>query len=398
MIGKPLLELYQEKHKYNRWFRVGMHALFWLFIFFYEAVQTSFAFKEVGTLFVIYTLREVLTLMVLHYSFAYYVIPRLALKGKWLYFIACLAGAYVLMVASFYYTLMFLDLYGMLPDSIRPFAGFYLKYSFGATLVEPIRMYNTILFYSTLFFTLLLKTLKSSFESSAQQVSLEKEKLKLEQENVKLELNLLKSQINPHFFFNTLNNIYSLVEDKDELAANIILRLSDLMRYSLYESNHDTIPLQQELNFIENYVALEKIRQKGYVSITFRNQNPGRKIEGDLFIPPLILVTFVENAFKHGVKTTIEASWVNIEFGVLNNELSFFVQNSKPQRPSRDAVPGGIGLLNVGRRLDLMYPDRYQLLIRNEPTSYTVDLKIKLHEHASILRNSGRRTVGAGTY
>jgi sensor histidine kinase YesM len=277
---------------------------------------------------------------------------------------------------------------------IKPFSDIYLQYGFWATVTDPIRMYNTILFYTTLFFTLLIKTTKSFFESSAQKINLEKEKLKLEKENMRLELNLLKSQINPHFFFNTLNNIYSLVEDKDELAASIILRLSDLMRYSLYESNRDTIPLAQELNFIQNYVELEKIRHKQYVAITLR----AGEIPRNLAIPPLILVTFVENAFKHGVKTTIEASWVSIDVQVNGNELSFFIQNSKPQKLSREAVQGGIGLVNVHRRLDLIYPGRYQLLVKNEPTTYTVDLKIKLHENVPELRHSGRRAVGAGTY
>ncbi len=392
MIIKSLIELHRKEYK--GWFRLGVHVVFWVFIFFYEAVQTSFAIKHIGTLFITYTLREVLTMIIVHYAFAYYIIPKLVIKSRWVYFLISLVVTYVFIVSSIYFMLYYMKEYGLVPDSIKPFSDFYLKYPFGVTLVEPIRMYNAILIYSTLFFTLLIKTLKSSFESSAQQVNLEKEKLKLEKENMKLELNLLRSQINPHFFFNTLNNIYSLVEDKDELAANIILRLSDLMRYSLYESNHDTIPLRQELNFIQNYVELEKIRQKGNVFITLRSD----KVSGNLTIPPLILVTFVENAFKHGVKTTIEASWINIEAQVHGNELSFFIQNSKPQKLSRDPIPGGIGLANVQRRLDLMYPGSYTLLLKNELTSYTVDLKIKLHEKALDLRNSGRRTAGAGTY
>jgi sensor histidine kinase YesM len=392
MTIDSLIELCQRK--YRGWSRVAVHMVFWLSIFFYEAVQTSFAIKEIGILFVIYTLREVLTIIILHYAFAYFIIPRILMKGKWVYFGISLLAAYVLMVSGFYYTLYCLKLYGLLPDPIKAFSDFYLKYSFRATLTDPIRAYNTVLFYSTLFFTLLIKTTKRSFEFSVQKVNLEKEKFKLERENLRLELNLLKSQINPHFFFNTLNNIYSLVEDKDELAASIILRLSDLMRYSLYESNHDLIPLQQELNFIQNYVELEKIRQKGCVSITYQID----KIPAHLSTPPLILVTFVENAFKHGVKTTIDASWVNIRVHVEGNELSFCIQNSKPHKRSRDVKPGGIGLANVRRRLDLTYPDRYKLLIQNEPDSYTVDLKLKLHENVPDLRNSRRRTVGAGTY
>ncbi len=392
MIVRSLLELNQKRYK--GWFRAGVHLLFWLFIFLYEAVQTSFSVKKLDLLFIGITLREVVTIMVIHYAFAYYAVPRLLLRGRWFYFLICTAAACVFAVASFYYALYYLRLHGLTPVYMKPFSDFYLQYGFWATVADPIHLYNTILFYPSLFFTLLIKTTKSFFESSVQRINLEKEKLKLEKENMRLELNLLKSQINPHFFFNTLNNIYSLVEDKDELAASIILRLSDLMRYSLYESNQDAIPLVQELNFIQNYVELEKIRHKEYVSITLRTG----EIPRNLVIPPLILVTFVENAFKHGVKTTIEASRVNIDVQVNGNELAFFIENSKPQKLSRDATHGGIGLVNVHRRLDLIYPGRYQLLIKNEPTTYTVDLKIKLHENVPELRHSGRRAVGAGTY
>ncbi len=392
MITRSLLELHQKRYK--GWFRAGVHLVFWLFIFCYEAVQTSFSVKELGLLFIGVTLREVITIMVIHYAFAYYVVPKLLLKGRWFYFLICAAAACVFAVASFYYALYYLRLHGLTPVYMKPFSDFYLQYGFWATVADPIRMYNTILFYPSLFFTLLIKTTKSFFAASTQKINLEKEKLKLEKENMRLELNLLKSQINPHFFFNTLNNIYSLVEDKDELAASIILRLSDLMRYSLYESAHDTIPLSHEINFIQNYVELERIRHREYVSITLRTG----EILPNLAIPPLILVTFVENAFKHGVKTTIEASRVHIDVRVEGNEMTFFIQNSKPQKLSRDAIHGGIGLVNVHRRLDLMYPGRYQLLVKNEPHTYTVDLKIKLHENVPELRHSGRRAVGAGTY
>lgn len=379
---------------YAGWRRVLIHLLFWVLVFFYEAVRTSFSLKELSLVFFLVTLRKVLTMMAVHYAFAYYVIPRVLLQARWVPFFLCLVLTYVFLIFTLYYGLWLQQYMNMVPVYNQQFVHFYLERSFSATLVDPIRMYNSITFYSILFSSLLLKTTKEFFRSSSERLNLEKQKLKLEKENIKLELSFLKSQINPHFFFNTLNNIYSLIEDKDEAAANILLQLSDLMRYTLYESNHSSIPLQHEVKFIRDYVELERIRHKHNVTINLHS----KELAGNFEIAPLILINFVENAFKHGVKSTIAASQVDIRIELENGTLLFFVQNSKPDRLSRDGIHGGIGLLNARRRLELIYPGQHELTIKNEPALYTVCLKIELHEKNNQLRDSRRRAAGPRTH
>jgi LytS/YehU family sensor histidine kinase len=157
------------------------------------------------------------------------------------------------------------------------------------------------------------------------------------------------------------------------------------MRYSLYESNTDKISLKRELEFISDYVELEKIRHKEHVAIHLNIQG---NIVDELEIPPLILVTFVENAFKHGVNNSVDASFVQITINVKKTELLFSIKNSKPLKLHADNVEGGIGIMNVKRRLDLMYNNRYLLKIQNTPLEYIANLNIKMHEK-STLCNSG---------
>ena len=380
--------LSNHREWYHGWRRVLIHGLFWLLIFCYEAIQTSFTIERTDLL-LLFTLREVITIMLVHYFLAYYAIPKFLLRYKWFYFILCLVLSYVALMAGMYYSLYFLEKYNLVNGYFVQIATFFLKYDFFTTLVDPDRMYNIFTFNISITLSLLVKITISFYNSSIQKLSLERENIQLEKEKTEMELDFLKAQVNPHFFFNTLNNIYSLIVDKDEFAAGIVLKLSDLMRYSLYESNNNKIPLRRELQFIQDYVKLEKIRHKEHVTI---NTNVQTVPEG-LEIPPLILVTFVENAFKHGVQNTIAASQVTITASVTDATLTFVVQNSKPDKLKKEIVQGGIGLINVQRRLNLLYPDRYLLTIDNQPLYYTVNLIITLHENPASLRGRRRRTA-----
>ena len=389
-----LLTLLSNHQKwYYGWRRVLVHGVFWFAIFLYEAVQASFTIREYNWLFYVVTLREVITTAGVHYLLVYYAVPKL-LKGRWVIFILCLWLCYVVMTAGVYYTLYFIREYNLETEYPASFVDFFLRYDFWFTLIDPIRTYNILLFYGSIFYSLLIKTTKDFFVATNRSFKLEKENIQLEKEKTEMELDFLKAQINPHFFFNTLNNIYSLIVDKDEFAASIVLKLSDLMRYSLYESSNNKIPLSRELQFIQDYVKLEKIRHKEHVVIKTDIQPVGQGLE----IPPLILITFVENAFKHGVKNTIAASQVAITASVKDTTLMFVVKNSKPATLRKETVQGGIGLVNVRRRLDLLYPDRYHLTVDNQPSYYTVNLTIVLHENPTQLRDRRRRTPRAESY
>ncbi|MEO7176283.1 MAG: histidine kinase [Saprospiraceae bacterium] len=202
------------------------------------------------------------------------------------------------------------------------------------------------------------------------------EKMELRTQTMQSELNFLKTQINPHFLFNTLNALYALTLKKSEMAPEVVLKLSEMMRYMLYECNEKQVPLYKEVNYIQNYLDLEKLRQQKDNHIDF-------EIDGnieDIQIAPLILITFIENSFKHGLKSQLKPGFVHITLHVIADFIHFEVENSKPDvlpNPGEHRVSGGIGLANVRRRLDLLYPNAYQLDYSQMPDRYKVTLSIK---------------------
>ncbi len=202
----------------------------------------------------------------------------------------------------------------------------------------------------------------------------------LKREKIDAELKFLKSQTNPHFLFNTLNSIYGLALEKSEKTPSLILKLSDILSYTLYESNVEKVALSKELMLIENIIALEKERYEKRVVIHYT-------VEGDvegIKIPPLILVPFIENAFKHGLKNEVKKGQITIHILVSKDTLSFMIENSISKLEDNDIDNGGgLGLQNVSRRLELLYGDNKELYINKTDTSFIVKLEIKLHHDES---------------
>lgn len=200
----------------------------------------------------------------------------------------------------------------------------------------------------------------------------------MEQKQVESELNFLKSQINPHFLFNTLNSIYSLALKKSDLTADVVLRLSDLLRYILYECNSDRILLSKEIETMQNYVELERIRTRGTDRILFGvNGEPG-----DIMVAPLIWISFVENAFKHGIGSRGADGFVNIEMDIMPGTVTFKSMNNFGEHRQLHVAEGknvgGIGMENLKKRLALIYPDRHKLKIEMKDDIYFVELILKL--------------------
>ncbi len=193
----------------------------------------------------------------------------------------------------------------------------------------------------------------------------------LERENLEQQLEYLRYQINPHFFMNTLNNIHALVDIDPEQAKATIVELSKMMRFVLYEGNKQGVPLTRELDFILHYVTLMKLRytEKVKITIDLPLEVPDRQI------PPLILITFIENAFKHGISYKQE-SFVEIIVSVKADKLHFSCRNSRAAVKNEEK--GGVGLANVRKRLDLLYADNYTLDIQDAPDVFTVNLVIPL--------------------
>ena len=193
----------------------------------------------------------------------------------------------------------------------------------------------------------------------------------LEHENLEQQLEYLRYQINPHFFMNTLNNIHALVDIDPEQAKDTILELSKMMRFVLYEGNKKDVPISREFDFIRHYVALMQLRYTEKVKITLDmpQESPDRQI------PPLILITFIENAFKHGISYQRE-SFIDINVAVEGEKLKFKCSNSKADQANEEK--GGVGLDNVRKRLNLLYDNNYTLDINDTPDIYHVELVIPL--------------------
>ena len=193
----------------------------------------------------------------------------------------------------------------------------------------------------------------------------------LENQRLSAELSFLKSQINPHFLFNSLNSIYSLAYQRSEMTPDAILKLSEIMRYMLYECNDNEVSLEKELQYLQNYIDLQKIRFGAKAFIDFKING---KVDGQQIVP-LLLIAFIENAFKHGVAND-KASPIRMLIEIDGNKLYFYIQNKKHDN-NRDSL-GGIGLINVKRRLDLLYLNRYKLDIVENNGSYTCELSLEL--------------------
>jgi len=190
------------------------------------------------------------------------------------------------------------------------------------------------------------------------------------------ELSYLRAQTNPHFLFNTLNNIYSLTRDKSDLAPESILRLSKILRFMLYETSGDYISIEQEMKIIDDYIALEKLRYDDSLQVNFKNDIEDMRQA----LPPLLLIPLVENAFKHGASETRGEPFVDIYLSVNNRVLTFVVKNSAEEFAAERSVKESIGLTNLRRQLELLYT-KYDLSVKQTGPVFIATLKINLASH-----------------
>lgn len=200
----------------------------------------------------------------------------------------------------------------------------------------------------------------------------------LETENMQSELKFLRSQVNPHFLFNTLNSLYALTLKKSDKAPEIVIKLSEIMRYMLYECNEKTVPLEKEIMYMRNYIELERLRHGEGADISFDCEGEIENQE----IAPLMFIPFFENSFKHGISNQLNEGFVHIRLKIEQKKVNLEIVNSKAKATKRllqmKDKSGGIGLKNINRRLELLYPRKYQLDINDQENEYKVELEIKL--------------------
>lgn len=208
-------------------------------------------------------------------------------------------------------------------------------------------------------------------------VRTQKRAIELERRNHETELSFLRSQVQPHFFFNTLNNLYSLTLDKSEKAPETVLKLSELMSYVIYKGKDKTVSLVEEVKHIQNYIDLERLRygDKLDVSLSITGNIQGK------YLPPLILMPFIENSFKHGIHYKNGKIPIDITLDITGNRLSFRTENPKNAKKNQHVKASGIGIQNTRRRLELLYGNDFQQEIVEEANSYILQLNIMLYEN-----------------
>jgi len=245
-------------------------------------------------------------------------------------------------------------------------------YLFSAAGDKGIWLKNQSFFFLSFF---LVTTVSTVAKIIADWGKYQREKHEIATKTVTSELQFLRSQINPHFLFNTLNSLYALTLKKSDIAPEIVLKLSEMMRYMLYECNEKTVLLSNEINYIKNYLDLERLRHGAGADIQLN-------ITGtvtDQRIAPLFFIPFLENSFKHGLNHQLKKGFVHIDLQVFEHKVRFSIRNSKPEQmpmaPSKRV--GGFGLANVKHRLELIYPDKHDLRVMVGPQAYEMDLVIE---------------------
>jgi two-component system, LytTR family, sensor histidine kinase AlgZ len=297
---------------------------------------------------------QLVVTMTIAYLNYFFLLPRfLTHKKVWRYFLEFLIPFVILVFARIHLQRFLVDGYT------------YQRQHFYSTF------YIVEVCVITLFITIFISMLRFAadwFELAARQKEIENERLLAE-------LNFLKAQINPHFLFNTLNNLYYLAYTQSSNTTEVIAKLSQMMRYMIYDSNYLQVPLTTEIEYMQNYISLERLRLNDQIPISF-------SVEGNaegVLIAPLIFITFLENAFKHGVSNNDKNAFVKIAMTLEGKQCIYTVENSKlPGTKPEAEEKSGIGLQNVKRRLDLSYPDRYTLSTYDKPDRYSVQLNITL--------------------
>jgi hypothetical protein len=305
----------------------------------------------------------------LSYSLMYLVIPKFIFRGKYV-------SAVIIVLVLFFIT-----------ACISATIGVYVLPNVREKLFTP----NQLLpHYATPgFFLSLLAGLRGGITIAGLAASIklmkywylkEQRNLQLQKENVEAQLQLLKAQVQPHFLFNTLNSIYSHTLITSPVAAKLVTGLSDMLRFILYECNQPLIPLSKEIRMIKDYIHLEQARYGNKLDLHVDLPEE----TNEFAISPLLLLPLVENSFKHGASNMLEHPWISLQITMQENEMTMKLINGKPVPQTGQAPNQGIGLLNVEKRLALLYPEKHELTITNDTDVFIINLKIELEPLKSI--------------
>jgi sensor histidine kinase YesM len=350
-----LLDYIQER----RWLS---HILFWISLLLIQSlgIESVYNGKEV------FTHKSIMLIpkMIAAYTLIYYQIPKFLYKQKYLLFLASF------ILTSYVFTVLarILVVHGV-EELIRPKP--FAQESIYEIITDIDALYARYYLgtYFPALIMLMLKLIKEKFNEKNEIKQLEKEK-------VSAELNFFKAQIHPHFLFNTLNNLYVLTLQKSDKASETVLKLSEMLDYMLYQCNDNRVTIDKELKLIENYINLEQLRYGKRLELSFSKTIDNPKTQ----IAPLILMSLIENAFKHGASGAIKKPQITIDIKVEKEQLFFSIYNTKTKLEQEDKTnfKKGIGVTNTKSQLQLLYPNKHELEIIDEEFSYQVKLHIDL--------------------
>jgi two-component system LytT family sensor kinase len=345
--------------------KILIHSIIWCFFISTSLIQFYESPYRINTDFYIQWISGI-TLFYLNYI---YLVPHLLLQKKYGYYI----GILLVLIVIF----MFLRSEFFIPEfrEMRPPNG--ENFSKIPNNIDPrIHKKPQPFFFKIVpsFFYILIVAISTIIKTLSEFYNDQQNKLIAESQRTSTELNYLRKQTNPHFLFNSLNSIYSLAHKKSDLVPDAIVTLSEMMRYMLYETDNRAVLLEKEIDYIKNYIELQKLRLNNIENININ-------IHGDTknkYIEPLLLISFIENAFKYGTDYKGTA-YVKIVIKIEENILTFWVEN-KIENNKKDPENSGIGLTNIQNRLNLLYPNAHELTINQDDQFYRVNLNIKLDE------------------
>ena len=358
---KKINTFFGDEFIFSSRYRLWRHLLYWLFILitwpvFWIVVEPTSRYYGQGF---VSTLLWIPPIILFGYPLAYWAFPYLMIKGRpWHFILVVLAWG---------------------------FAGIYFHYGYRNYILEPLLRafgFKVISEKGHQPIGILCLLAHGGIPMIIRFFKLwtwkQRDWLRAQQEKITAELQLLKAQVHPHFLFNTLNNIYSFSLDRSPKTPGLILKLSSLLGYMLYDCKAEKVRLEKEVEIMKNYIDLEKERYGNKIEISWKEEGHIT----DKFISPLLMLPFLENAFKHGASEQIEKPWLEVDIAVTGDLLSFEITNSK----NEDGLysENGIGVNNVKNRLKFLYPERHELNIKDEGDFFVVSLMVKLAERESV--------------
>ncbi len=338
-----------------------LHFLFWSCVFVFSTASASWYYADTQELLEVYGFR-VLLQMVVAYTIIGFLVPKVLNRGGGLVFSFAVIALFAIIHAfcTFYLVAYLIPHY---PSTYEVFLTRFEAPTFQSIYINFNQFFSKSLYYAYPCVILIA----ISFYRERQQL------LELHEKKREAELNALKNQLNPHFLFNTLNSLYLLALKKSDKTVRVIENLSHILDYMLYRCDKKYVLLKDELLLINKYIELEQIRYGKRVKVAF-----DESITGEEKIAPLLLLTFVENAFKHGVSEAIDTASIQICVENKDNSLLFKLNNTKPKGVEKTSERKNLGLSNVKKQLELLYPNKYRLNVENGSTAYTTELELCL--------------------